>query len=225
MWPLSSRRPSLARLSSRRGCVPLCAAFLAVLPLGVDGQEVSRWFPEVRPFKSLIAPPREIQFRTSVILAERPTEGTYEGRNFEAEVVVGHQFPVLLLTGDVSSDRAVTLGLEMGVFSRFFLETEQNDQVNTDYRVGMPISFRRGHGRPGLRFDTSALTWGTTTLDVSWRTSSTPTWASRPGMASRRSWRELLRVVDASMWVVTTTSTPTRGSPKGGSDGAVNGIR
>jgi len=114
-----------------------------VLPLGVDGQEVSRWFPEVRPFKSLIAPPREVQFRTSVILAERPTEGTYEGRNFEAEVVVGHQFPVLLLAGDVSSDRAVTLGLEMGVFSRFFLETEQNDQVNTDYRVGMPISFRR----------------------------------------------------------------------------------
>ena len=122
--------------------IPLFVALLAVHPLGVDAQDASRWFPEVRPFPALIAAPREVQFRTSLILAERPTEGTYEGRNFEAEVAVGHQFPVLRLTGGVSSDEAVTLELEMGIFSRFFLETEQNDQVNTDYRVGMPVSFR-----------------------------------------------------------------------------------
>ena len=119
-----------------------CVALLAVPPLAVDAQDASRWFPELRPFPALIAAPREVQFRTSLILAERPMEGTYEGRNFEAEVAVGHQFPVLRLMGGVSSDRAVTLDLEMGIFSRFFLETEQNDQVNTDYRVGMPVSFR-----------------------------------------------------------------------------------
>ena len=122
--------------------IPFFVALLAARPLGVDAQDASTWFPEVRPFSALIAAPREVQFRTSLILAERPTEGTYEGRNIEAEVAVGHQFPVLRLMGGVSLDRAVTLDLEMGIFSRFFLETEQNDQVNTDYRVGMPISFR-----------------------------------------------------------------------------------
>ncbi len=125
------------------GLLALVVAGLSSLhPGGLKGQEASRWLPGLRPFEPLVAAPRETQFRGSLVLAARPDALDYLGRNVEAEVVIGHSVAVLRVDDGTTSERAVTLGFELGVFSRFFMESSQKDLINVDYRVGMPISIR-----------------------------------------------------------------------------------
>jgi len=107
-------------------------------------QGESRWFPDVEPFRPLIATPREVQVRASFIHAERPGIVGYEGRNIEAEVALGHRLGLFRLDDGSSPARAITLGIEMGIFSRFFMETAQRDLINTDFRIGLPLSVRGG---------------------------------------------------------------------------------
>ena len=111
-------------------------------PVGLKGQVASRWLPSLRPFEALIAAPRETQFRGSFVLADRPDALDYAGRNIEAEVVIGHSVALLRMDDGTTTDRAVTLGFELGLFSRFFMETSQKDLINVDFRVGLPISIR-----------------------------------------------------------------------------------
>jgi len=68
----------------------------------------------------------------------------YEGRNIETEVAVGHRLGLFRLDDGSSPARAITLGIEMGIFSRFFMETAQRDLINTDFRIGLPLSVRSG---------------------------------------------------------------------------------
>lgn len=124
---------------------PLALAVVGLCSLhpgGLKGQEASRWLPGLRPFQPLIAAPRETQFRGSFVLADRPQSSDYSGRNIEAEVVVGHSLAILRMDDGTTADRAVTLGFELGIFSRFFMETPQKDLINLDFRVGMPIAIR-----------------------------------------------------------------------------------
>ncbi|MEC7846512.1 MAG: DUF1207 domain-containing protein [Gemmatimonadota bacterium] len=122
----------------------LCFAILGPLsPASAVGQGVARWFPDVEPFPSLIAAPREVQVRASFVLADRPALG-YAGRNIEAEVAIGHSLAILRFDDGSRPDRAMTLGLEMGIFSRFFMEVAQKDLINSDFRVGLPWAFRSG---------------------------------------------------------------------------------
>ena len=136
------------RMSNRLGAhvalVCLCFAALGLLsPASADGQGVARWFPDVEPFRPLIAAPREVQVRASFVLADRPDLG-YDGRNIEAEVAVGHSLGLLRLDDGSSPDRAITLGIEMGIFSRFFMEAAEKDLINSDFRIGLPVSIRLG---------------------------------------------------------------------------------
>jgi hypothetical protein len=117
-------------------------ALMASTP--VHAQLESRWFPDVEPFGRLIATPREVQVRASFVHAERPGVGGYAGRNIEAEVAIGHRLGLVRLDGGSSPDRAVTLGIEMGIFSRFFMEAVQRDLINSDFRIGLPLSIRGG---------------------------------------------------------------------------------
>ena len=137
--------------SSRRGrgdgstlltATLLTLALLPAAPVAVQSQ--SRWFPDVEPFQPLIAAPREVQVRASFIYAERPEIVGYEGRNIEAEVAVGHTLGLFRLDDGSSPDRAMTLGIEIGIFSRFFMETAQKDLINSDFRIGLPFAFRSG---------------------------------------------------------------------------------
>jgi len=123
-----------------------CLCFVALglgSPAPVDGQGVARWFPDVEPFSPPIAAPREVQVRASFVYADRPDIG-YGGRNIEAEVAIGHSLAILRLDDGSRPDRAMTLGLEMGIFSRFFMETAQRDLINSDFRIGLPFASRRG---------------------------------------------------------------------------------
>lgn len=118
------------------------AAVLAPVP--ANAQVESHWFPDVEPFRPLIATLREVQVRASFVHAERPSTGGYVGRNIEAEVAVGHRLGLVRLDDGSSSDRALTLGIEMGIFSRFFMEAAQRDLINSDFRIGLPLSIRSG---------------------------------------------------------------------------------
>ena len=124
--------------------VCLCFAALGLLsPASADGQGVARWFPDVEPFRPLIAAPREVQVRASFVLADRPDLG-YDGRYIEAEVAIGHSLAILRLDDGSRPGRAITLGLEMGIFSRFFMKSAQKDLINSDFRIGLPFAFRSG---------------------------------------------------------------------------------
>jgi hypothetical protein len=111
------------------------------VPAAAHGE--SRWFPGVEPFPQLIAAPREVQVRASFVYADRPEVG-YDGRNIEAEVAIGHSLGLLRLDNGSSPGRTITLGIEMGIFSRFFMESAQRDLINSDFRIGLPVSFRSG---------------------------------------------------------------------------------
>jgi len=133
-----------SRIGAHAALVCLCFAALGLLssdPAAAQGE--SRWFPDVEPFPSLIAAPREVQVRASFVYADRPRVG-YDGRNIEAEVAVGHSLGLLRLDDGSGPGRAITLGIEMGMFSRFFMETAQRDLINSDFRIGLPISLRSG---------------------------------------------------------------------------------
>ncbi len=124
--------------------VCLCLVTLGLMaPAPIAAQGGSRWFPDSEPFKPLIAAPREVQVRGSFVYADRPDVG-YDGGNIEAEVAVGHSLDFVRLDDGSSPDRAITIGLEMGIFSRFFMETPQKDLINSDFRVGLPLSIRSG---------------------------------------------------------------------------------
>ncbi len=84
-----------------------------------------------------------MKVRASFVFADRPDVG-YDGRNIEAEVAVGHTLSVVRLDDGSSPGRAITLGIEMGIFSRFFMESAQRDLINSDFRIGLPVSFRGG---------------------------------------------------------------------------------
>lgn len=99
-----------------------------------------RWFPLSSPFPSLLADPREVGLRGSFLLAERPDLHAYTGRNIEADVAIGHRFGVVRFQNATASRPAVQVGFEVGVFSRFFMQTSTRDLIDVTYRVGVPLS-------------------------------------------------------------------------------------
>jgi len=110
------------------------------------------WFPDEPAFTPLLAAPREVGLRGSIIGADRPDAGDFEGTNAEAEVSIGHRIPVVEVQSETATRPRVVIGFEVGVFSRFFLETSTKDLINTDFRVGAPVSlrFKEWEGRAEL---------------------------------------------------------------------------
>lgn len=122
----------------------------------VDTSRASpRWFPARPAFGPLLAAPREVALRGSFILADRQAPGGsttsslvgaphLPGTNLEAEVAVGHRIPVVRLQEGRGGRPAVVVGFEVGIFSRFFMESRERDLLNIDFRVGAPVSVRTG---------------------------------------------------------------------------------
>lgn len=106
----------------------------------------SPWFPGSSSFAPLLATPREVSLRGSFVLADRDAApgADFEGRNVEAEVGMGHRIPVVRLQEEGDGRPEITLGFEVGVFTRFHMETAEKDLVNADFRVAAPLSGRLG---------------------------------------------------------------------------------
>lgn len=149
-------------LATRRTAGPaLAAAALALLPVGPlagaqpapgeppgagggpQGARGSGWFPARSSFAPLLAAPREVALRGALLAADREeAPGDFRGTNLEAEVALGHRLPVVRLQPAADGRPELTLGFEVGVFTRFFLETPQRDLIAADFRVGAPLSAR-----------------------------------------------------------------------------------
>ena len=110
------------------------------------GASGAAWFPDSTAFRPLLAAPREVDLRGSLIVADRRAAGgqDFGGSNLEAEVVLGHRIGVVRFQDEGSGRPAITLGFEVAVFNRFALETSEKDLIGNDYRVGLPLSLRAG---------------------------------------------------------------------------------
>jgi len=65
-------------------------------------------------------------------------------------VSVGGEFPILRWQGPFSG--RTQLGLHGGIFSIFELDAPSKDLVNADYRIGLPLTYQRGHFSAMARF-------------------------------------------------------------------------
>ncbi len=123
----------------------LILGIAAAAPTDAAAQDAG-WFPDRSAFAPLLADPQESGFRASFVVADRPDLAAYPGSNIEAEVSLGHQFGVYRFQEE---DRgrgrpAVDLSFEVGVFSRFFMESRTKDLLHADYRVGFPLAVAYG---------------------------------------------------------------------------------
>jgi len=102
-------------------------------PLQVNGAEA---MPPGSLFVPLLADPKRPEFLATLLRAESRVRETSV-----AAVAFGQELG-LVRWGTV--ERGIQLGLSGGVFSQFDLGTKSFDLLNTDYVIGVPISFRRG---------------------------------------------------------------------------------
>lgn len=126
----------------------LIVGLLVAAPAAAGGQEPAgpEWFPASTSFSPLLAAPREVTLQGSLVFADRdaPPGADYPGTNLESEVALGHRIGVVRLQAEEGGRPEVTLGFEVGVFTRFALEQKERDLIEADFRVGAPLSLRHG---------------------------------------------------------------------------------
>lgn len=136
-WPFTVRLAPAALLG-----------LLAIRPATAVAQEPGgpEWFPGSTAFSPLLAAPREVSLRGSLVFADRdaPPGADYPGTNLESEVALGHRIGVVRFQREEGGRPEVTLGFEVGVFTRFALEQKERDLIEADFRVGAPLSLRYG---------------------------------------------------------------------------------
>jgi len=128
-------------------------ALLAAFPLTLQAQDVpaqevasdssgTEWFPGQFVVAPLRAAPLEVRLGGGLVYADRDLEDSIEGSNLESQVAVGVRVPVVRFQDEAPGRPAIDLGFEVGVFSRFFMESVEREQIDTDYRVGVPLGIR-----------------------------------------------------------------------------------
>ncbi len=128
---------------------------LVLLPAPLMGQEGSAddadddglhntWFPGDFAVAPLRAAPLEVRLGGGLFATERDIEDSIDGSNLEAQVAVGLRIPVVRFQEEAPGRPTIELGFEVGVFSRFFMQSMEKEQINTDYRVGVPLGFQYG---------------------------------------------------------------------------------
>jgi hypothetical protein len=135
----------------RASSVALLTVCLLVRPAA--GQEDSSgfaFFPGEQDFSPLLAGFLEPGNRGYFVLADRPNlddesenPQDFEGRGIEAVVELGFQLPAMRFSEATETSTGVQLGFEVGIFTRFYMETAEKDLINTDFRVGFPLSVVR----------------------------------------------------------------------------------
>ncbi len=90
----------------------------------------------------LIAAPREIRLAGTLFSVDRDLAFEPDGSTIESEVSLGYRIPVVRLLDGGAEDVALDIGFEVGIWSRFDMETRQRDLISSDYRVGVPVSVR-----------------------------------------------------------------------------------
>jgi hypothetical protein len=127
---------------------------LVAAPIVLAAQDVQRFFPDRSLLPRLVAAPREPVTAAKLVWAfDTPSRF---GSVFEGEADLGASLPLLLLAG-TSSEDAVVLGVEGGVFARFNMETVERDLITSDWLFTVPLVIHRGaHWLQARYFHTSA---------------------------------------------------------------------
>ncbi|MDP2483343.1 MAG: DUF1207 domain-containing protein [Candidatus Palauibacterales bacterium] len=117
-----------------------------VTPAAADRAEDTGpdWFPGGSVVAPLLAAPLEVRLAGALIFTNRDIEDSIDGANLEARVAIGVPIPVVRFQDEAPGRPAIDLGFEVGVFSRFFMESIEKEQIGTDYRVGVPLGIRYG---------------------------------------------------------------------------------
>jgi hypothetical protein len=107
-------------------------------------QEATIWFPGDFVTAPLLANPMEVHLGAGIVATDRDIQDSIDGTSLEAQVAIGFRLPVVRLQDEAPGRPAIDLGFEAGVWSRFYLESTEGDQIATDYRVGLPLGLRTG---------------------------------------------------------------------------------
>jgi uncharacterized protein DUF1207 len=94
--------------------------------------------PDGEMFSPLIADPKQPHFQLSYLVTDSPVLDTQVGA-----VGLGETFGLVRLPGSGRGD-GWQLDLAGAVFAQFELRRQATDLVNTDYLVGLPITYRHG---------------------------------------------------------------------------------
>lgn len=117
----------------------LLAAALAVAPRGVAQTVASGGEGRETPFPPLVADPQEPRFFATYLWVHSSQLASKLGS-------VGLGQTIGLIRG-----RDWQLGIAAGVFSEFNMQSSTTDLMNTDYIVGLPLTYRRGRWATRLR--------------------------------------------------------------------------
>lgn len=111
-----------------------------------DVRETSEAFPSDDVFRPLIADPKQPQF-FAMWQHSRPRDG---GSSFNlGSVAIGENFG--FYTKRQGCD-GWQVGLLTGIFSQFNLDQKNAELINTDFNVGLPLSWRSGNWSARLRY-------------------------------------------------------------------------
>lgn len=111
-----------------------------------DVGETSEAFPSDDVFRPLIADPKQPQF-FAMWQHSRPRDG---GSSFNlGSVAIGENFG--FYTKRQGCD-GWQVGLLTGIFSQFNLDQKNAELINTDFNVGLPLSWRSGNWSARLRY-------------------------------------------------------------------------
>jgi len=111
--------------------VSLCALLVAPLACAES-------FPAGDVFRPLIADPLEPRFFVSMLSLDAPAQTLTAG-----SVGAGTTFGLYRWAGE-RADEGWQVGVFGAIFSQFNLDAPSKDLINSDFRVGVPLSYKRG---------------------------------------------------------------------------------
>lgn len=102
-------------------------------------------FPRDDVFRPLVADPKEPQMSVSVVEVDAARDDFTAGL-----AAIGATFGLMRWPGRSASE-GWQLNWFVGAFSQFNLDSSSDDLINTDYLVGLPLTYRRGRFSTRLR--------------------------------------------------------------------------
>lgn len=131
---------SLGRGSTAVVWMAAAAAFPILSPT-LHGQQLRSFLPQAPLAPTIRADPREPAMGGKLMWVA--DGATLFGTGLEGEAILGASVPLVLLSGE-TTDRAVVLALQGGVFGRFAMDNRKRDLISSDWVFAMPLFVWRG---------------------------------------------------------------------------------
>lgn len=154
MYPNMTFLARLFAVLPRAVCGPLCLTSLLVAPGALPAQvhaPVARsdsdgvrtsWFPGSQLIAPPEAAPREVRTAIGPLAVDR--DGDAQLGDVEAETALGYQLSAFRLAAGGPEPWRLEVGVEGGVFARLSPVASNFGLIEADFRVGFPVSMRRG---------------------------------------------------------------------------------